>query len=235
MDVGAVVNGYSGDVSATFPANGHFTTLQARLYEGLLARQRKLIDAVKPGLDLRLLYKQVNEAVVDLALELGLIYPEKAGGVPVRASKSNHPGSDAKKPLFERTYAAGLSAELGSSLSARAGAVVPRRKKHWRCHRDERPSSLHFPVTNGRKPPTREQLATRLRHDCGDAPGSRRSGECLFQDRALHTVTALSTDPDPGGRILDLCWRFCTAGQPEKSPRAQHRKQCRKCSSARSR
>jgi Xaa-Pro aminopeptidase len=53
-DVGAETeDGWAGDVTRTWPANGKFSTTQRELYEVVLRAQRAAIEAVKPGIRYR--------------------------------------------------------------------------------------------------------------------------------------------------------------------------------------
>jgi Xaa-Pro aminopeptidase len=49
MDMGAEVDGYSADVTRTFPPSGKFSPDQRALYEAVLAAQDAAIAAMKPG------------------------------------------------------------------------------------------------------------------------------------------------------------------------------------------
>ena len=52
MDMGAEVEGYSCDVTRTFPASGKFSADQRAVYEAVLAAQNAAIAAMKPGVRL---------------------------------------------------------------------------------------------------------------------------------------------------------------------------------------
>ena len=52
MDMGAEVDGYSADVTRTFPASGRFSPDQRAVYEAVLAAQDAAIAAMKPGVRL---------------------------------------------------------------------------------------------------------------------------------------------------------------------------------------
>ena len=52
MDMGAEVDGYSADVTRTFPASGKFSPDQRAMYEAVLAAQNAAIAAMKPGVRL---------------------------------------------------------------------------------------------------------------------------------------------------------------------------------------
>jgi len=49
IDAGAEYQGYAGDITRTFPINGHFSPAQKDLYELVLKAQLAAIDKVRPG------------------------------------------------------------------------------------------------------------------------------------------------------------------------------------------
>ncbi len=49
LDSGIICNGYSTDISTTFPANGRFSLRQRELYSIVLEAQKKAIATMKPG------------------------------------------------------------------------------------------------------------------------------------------------------------------------------------------
>lgn len=50
FDLGYKYNGYSADISRTYPVNGKFNEKQRRIYEAVLNCNKAVIDMVKPGL-----------------------------------------------------------------------------------------------------------------------------------------------------------------------------------------
>ncbi|MCI0397731.1 MAG: aminopeptidase P N-terminal domain-containing protein [Chloroflexi bacterium] len=49
IDAGVVYNGYSSDITTTFPANGRFTPRQRELYAIVLEAQKRAIEKMRPG------------------------------------------------------------------------------------------------------------------------------------------------------------------------------------------
>jgi len=60
IDAGCEVDGYTADVTRTFPVGARFTDAQRRFYEAVLDTQQAAIEMVKPGATL----DQIHEAVV---------------------------------------------------------------------------------------------------------------------------------------------------------------------------
>lgn len=68
VDAGAEWQGYAGDVTTTFPANGIFSSAQSQLYSLVLKAQQASIAAIKPGV----LYDEAHQASVKV-LTAGLV------------------------------------------------------------------------------------------------------------------------------------------------------------------
>ena len=75
IDAGHEYNGYSSDITRTFPVNGTFTTMQADVYDTVLRAQKDAIEAAVPGNkmeDLHLLAaRRILEGLVDMGLVKG--------------------------------------------------------------------------------------------------------------------------------------------------------------------
>lgn len=56
-DLGAQWEYYNGDITRTFPVNGKFTDRQRQIYNIVLEGQKKVISAIKPGIE----FKSLNE------------------------------------------------------------------------------------------------------------------------------------------------------------------------------
>lgn len=61
IDLGATYKYYNADISRTFPVNGKFSDRQKQLYNIVLEGQRKVIEAIKPGLP----FKRLNEILLE--------------------------------------------------------------------------------------------------------------------------------------------------------------------------
>lgn len=61
IDLGASYGYYSADISRTFPINGKYTERQKELYNIVLEGQRKVIEAIKPGVPT----KRLNEILIE--------------------------------------------------------------------------------------------------------------------------------------------------------------------------
>ena len=73
IDAGCEVDGYTADVTRTFPVGGRFSEPQRRLYEAVLETQLAAIEAVKPGATIDAIHEQVVVALTRGLVSLGLL------------------------------------------------------------------------------------------------------------------------------------------------------------------
>jgi Xaa-Pro aminopeptidase len=94
VDAGCEVDGYTADVTRTFPIGAPFSAPQRRLYEAVLEVQQAAIEAVKPGATLDGIHSQVVEQLTSRMVALGLL----SGEVPALIEAGEH-----KKFYMHRT------------------------------------------------------------------------------------------------------------------------------------
>lgn len=102
IDAGAEVEGYTADVTRTYPASGKFTAAQRKVYEIVLAANKKVIHAIRPGAKLVDLQKLARTIIVE-----GLV---REGIVKTTVKKLEKQESDPKKKGF---FNHGVSHSLG--------------------------------------------------------------------------------------------------------------------------
>jgi Xaa-Pro aminopeptidase len=90
IDAGCEVDGYTADVTRTFPVGGRFGDAQRRLYEVVLETQIAAIEAVKPGATIDAIHEQVVSSLTTGLVRLGLL----SGEVPALIE------SGAYKPFY---------------------------------------------------------------------------------------------------------------------------------------
>lgn len=73
FDVGAQWEYYNGDITRTFPVNGRFTKRQKEIYNIVLEGQKKVIDAVRPGLPFKRMNEILKEHYAQELKKIGLI------------------------------------------------------------------------------------------------------------------------------------------------------------------
>ena len=77
LDVGAACNGYSADISRTFPVSGKFTKRQKEVYSEVLKINKKIITMVKPGIGMKELNEKTVELIQKALIKLKLIKDKK--------------------------------------------------------------------------------------------------------------------------------------------------------------
>jgi Xaa-Pro aminopeptidase len=90
VDAGCEVDGYTADVTRTYPVGGRFTEPQRRLYEAVLETQIAAVEAVKPGATIDGIHEQVVVSLTRGLVNLGLL----SGDVPALVE------SGAYKPFY---------------------------------------------------------------------------------------------------------------------------------------
>jgi Xaa-Pro aminopeptidase len=73
IDAGGEYNGYSSDITRTFPTNGKFTGEQRALYEVVLATQKAVMNTIKPGLPWHDMQKTAVHTLTEGMVELGIL------------------------------------------------------------------------------------------------------------------------------------------------------------------
>jgi Xaa-Pro aminopeptidase len=73
IDAAAEVEGYSSDITRTFPADGKFTGPQRAIYEVVYSAFRKGLDMSTPGSSLRGVHDSATRVLTEGMVELGLL------------------------------------------------------------------------------------------------------------------------------------------------------------------
>ncbi|MBR1445047.1 MAG: aminopeptidase P family protein [Firmicutes bacterium] len=77
FDVGAKYGHYSADITRTFPVNGKFTKRQREIYDIVLEGQKKVKEAIKPGIPFKRLNEVLTEHYETELKKIGLIKDKK--------------------------------------------------------------------------------------------------------------------------------------------------------------
>ena len=105
FDLGYAHNGYSADVSRTFPVSGVFSPLQKKIYQAVLDCNKAVIEYAHAGLTIEDLQKFSTEFLTNECVREGLLQPEDDirrvyyHGVSHHLGLDTHDASDRKKPL----------------------------------------------------------------------------------------------------------------------------------------
>ena len=94
LDLGAKVQGYCADITRTYPVNGVFTPRQRAVYEAVLAANRAVAAAAKPGVTLGGLNEICKQVLAEGCRKLGLIDSAEKIGTYYMHGVSHHLGID---------------------------------------------------------------------------------------------------------------------------------------------
>jgi Xaa-Pro dipeptidase len=72
-DSGALYHGYASDITCSYPVNGSFTPEQKDIYEAVLASNRAVQHAMKPGVGWPDMHRLSVEVIAERLLEMGII------------------------------------------------------------------------------------------------------------------------------------------------------------------
>jgi Xaa-Pro aminopeptidase len=73
IDAAAEIDGYSSDITRTFPASGKFTGPQRAIYEVVLAAQKKGVELSTPASSLRAIHDECTRVLTEGMVDLGLL------------------------------------------------------------------------------------------------------------------------------------------------------------------
>jgi Xaa-Pro aminopeptidase len=131
VDAGGEVEGFTADVTRTFPIGGTFSPPQRRLYEAVLETQIAAIEAVKPGATLEAIHEQVVLALTRRLVALGILEGDPAALVAAGAFKpyymhrtSHWLGLDVHDVGFYSIEGAARPLEPGMVLTIEPGLYV---------------------------------------------------------------------------------------------------------------
>jgi Xaa-Pro aminopeptidase len=131
VDAGGEVEGFTADVTRTFPIGGHFSPAQRRLYEAVLETQIAAIEAVKPGVTLEAIHEQVVAALTRKLVELEILKGEPAALIETGAFKpyymhrtSHWLGMDVHDVGFYSIEGAARPLEPGMVLTIEPGLYI---------------------------------------------------------------------------------------------------------------
>lgn len=94
MDLGAKYKGYCADITRTYPVNGTYTKRQREVYDIVLAANRAVAAAAKPGMTLKELNEICKKTLAEGCIRLGLIEKEDEIGTYYMHGVSHHLGID---------------------------------------------------------------------------------------------------------------------------------------------
>ena len=123
LDVGAACNGYSADISRTFPVSGKFTKRQKEVYSEVLKINKKMITMVKPGIGMKELNEQTIELIQKALIKLKLIKDKNDYRKYYMHSVGHHLGMDTHD-LGARDSVL----KVGNVITIEPGIYIPKEK-----------------------------------------------------------------------------------------------------------
>lgn len=133
IDSGALVDGYSGDITRTLPVSGRFETAQKDVYQVVLEANRQAIEEVRPGAPFDAFHKAAVRILTDGLVSLGVLQGdlddliEKEAYKPYYMHRTGHwLGMDVHDVgrYFEKEKVA-RTLESGMALTVEPGLYLP--------------------------------------------------------------------------------------------------------------
>jgi Xaa-Pro aminopeptidase len=96
IDAAAEYENYAADVTRTFPANGHFSSEQAAIYNVVLKAQLQAIESIKPGISFmraqHIIVEIITQGLIDLGILKGTLKQllEERAYLPFYMHRSGH-------------------------------------------------------------------------------------------------------------------------------------------------
>ena len=98
---------YVSDITCSFPANGRFTPQQKFIYEAVLAANRAVVEACKPGSSSSSLFGMHHQCVAPLAANSPHSGLFRANSIRARGVLMKNTGNS-KPPAFTRDAETGI-------------------------------------------------------------------------------------------------------------------------------
>ncbi len=120
LDIGALCNNYSADISRTFPIEQKFSQRQKDVYSGVLSVQKAIIDMVKPNVKISDLQNRTKELLRDVLYDLKLIKNDDELSKYYMHGVSHHLGMDTHDIMPRDSIL-----EAGNVITVEPGLYIP--------------------------------------------------------------------------------------------------------------
>ena len=120
MDLGAKVRGYCADITRTYPVNGRYTPRQKEIYDIVLAANRAVAKAARPGVTLAQLNDLCKQTLADGLIRIGKIESAEEIGRYYMHGVSHHLGID----THDATGPDALELEPGMVITDEPGLYI---------------------------------------------------------------------------------------------------------------
>lgn len=132
LDAGAELEYYAADVTRTVPASGRYEGVGAQVYEAVLAAQRAVLAAARPGADLEGLHEVAARMLAESLLGLGALTGSLDEVLEAGAYRAYFPhrtshwlGLDTHDPGYYRTTEGPVPLEPGMVFTVEPGLYFP--------------------------------------------------------------------------------------------------------------
>lgn len=120
LDLGARVGGYNADVTRTYPVNGRYSERQKKVYDIVLAANRRVAREARPGMTLAELNDICKEVLAEGLKKLGLIQKPEEVSKYYMHNVSHHLGID----VHDVSVAAQEKLQPGAIITDEPGLYV---------------------------------------------------------------------------------------------------------------
>lgn len=119
FDLGAEFNHYCGDISRTYPINGKYNEMQAKIYDIVLGANKHVADILKPGVTIKYLQEETIKFLANGLLNIGLIKEYDQIDKYYFHGVSHHIGLDTHDPSLRE-----LPLQEGNVISDEPGLYI---------------------------------------------------------------------------------------------------------------
>ena len=123
VDAGGEVNGYTADITQTFPIAPEFSDSQRLIYESVLQVSRTLILELKPGMSYREVHRRAVELAIDRLLTLGILSGSVSENIESKLYRQYFPHGVGHY-LGLDVHDVGVYDERGVDLKLEAGMLI---------------------------------------------------------------------------------------------------------------
>jgi Xaa-Pro aminopeptidase len=123
VDAAGEVNGYTADLTQTFPISGTFSEVQKRIYEKVLEVNREITKLTKPGTTYRALHARSVEMLTETMLSIGVLEGDLSANIKSMAYRKYFPHGLGHY-LGLDVHDVGIYRERGKDFELKAGMLM---------------------------------------------------------------------------------------------------------------
>ncbi len=123
VDAGGQVNGYTADLTQTFPVSGTFSLPQKQVYEKVLEVNREITKITKPGTSYRTLHARSVEMITEALLSLGVLEGDRDSNIKAMTYRKYYPHGLGHY-LGLDVHDVGIYRERGKDFELKSGMLI---------------------------------------------------------------------------------------------------------------